>query len=515
MKRGMKDTAQGERPATAMEVSTEDGWVPFIDWSTIHPGNRGVDRQGKYELFEGPIGVCIRIEEAEKFGPIVLADQPWEGGELVPLRVWRDDRGYNLLYNSHPRQQTYPGLGGTFYTSYAFSEDGYTWTRPHLHQTEIEDSTANNVIDQRLSGTPFEDPLASPEERFRAIGQVGGHFDAETDEPLKIDEAYNRWKRQEYEGEAYAGPRMKSRHWVEGWASPDGIHWESLGELADFASDGGSAAQFDPETQSYFAYLRVGGMGRRATGFTKTRDFRSWPEPELVLFPDPQDEPDVSFYGTSYFRYPTDPNLHCGLVETYHQVTDRNDAQIAFSYDMTHWFRPERRAVIPNGGPGSIDSGGARPWGGLVTLPDGNWAAFYRAHVGLHNYRDSDPKIESPLSGLLMARWKPHRFAGIEADPEGRMTISTVKRTRDTLRLNYRCQLGGYITAELISAVPSRIHPDPDPIPGYTFAECNRLTGDELSKSMTWKGASDLSRVGDTVAIRIRMFQSKLFAFSV
>ncbi len=80
------------------------------------------------------------------------------------------------------------------------------------------------------------------------------------------------------------------------------------------------------------------GGGRRATGFTRTDDFRQWPEPELVLCPDPQDEPDVSFYGTSYFRYPTNPDLHCALVEIYHQVADRNDAQIAFSYNMTHWL---------------------------------------------------------------------------------------------------------------------------------------------------------------------------------
>ena len=37
------------------------------------------------------------------------------------------------------------------------------------------------------------------------------------------------------------------------------------------------------------------------------------------------------------------------FVEIYHQVTDYNDAQIAFTRDMTHWYRPERRAIIPCG----------------------------------------------------------------------------------------------------------------------------------------------------------------------
>ena len=511
-----KDFAQGEQAAIVREVTGDDGWVPLIDWSMIMPGNRGVNRRGEYELYDGPIGVFIRVEEAEKIDPILRSDQPWEGnGSLLPLRHWSDERGYHLLYSAVFDGRKYPGLGAGYCTCYAFSEDGYHWTRPNLHQVEWEGSSANNMLDQRLAGTPFEDPQAPPEERFKAIGQVGGTFDADTGEPLDTAEAYERWTRQEYEGEAYTGPRVVFRHWVEGWSSPDGIRWKAMGKLADMASDGGSAAQYDPVTQSYFAYLRVGGMGRRATGLTRTDDFRNWPTADLVLFPDPQDPPDVSFYGTDYFPYPGNPGLHCALVEIYHQVADYNDAQIAFSYDMTHWFRPERRAIIPCGDPGSPDSGGARPWGGLLTLSDGCWAAFYRGHIGLHNYRESKPLIPYEPGVLMIARWRPHRLAGIEADPEGRMTINTVKRTRGELRLNYRCKPGGYISAELLTIVTSRIHPDADPIPGFSFGESDRLTGDELSRPMTWQGRSDLSHVGDTVAIRLKMFQAKLFAYSV
>ena len=85
------------------------------------------------------------------------------------------------------------------------------------------------------------------------------------------------------------------------------------------SSDGGSAAQYDEETGGYYAYIRVGGMGRRATGLTRTDEFWHWPPASLVLAPDPQDDPDLSFYGCSYFRYPGNPDLHCAFVETYHQ----------------------------------------------------------------------------------------------------------------------------------------------------------------------------------------------------
>ena len=516
MTKETKDFAQGESAAIVRDISAQGDWVPLIDWSSTFPGNRGVNRAGRYELYDAPVGVRITVEEARKAGPIFAADQEWDGlGELVPLCVWQNEEKYHLLYSSHPRMTANPGLGGGHHLCYAVSEDGYNWMRPHLGQVEWEGSTANNIIANGPTGTPFEDPQAPPEERFKAIGQVGANFDPDTEERLDPQEAYNRWRRQEYEGTAYKGPSMTSRHWVEGWTSPDGIHWKSVGKLGDMSSDGGSAAQYDPDTQSYFAYIRVGGMGRRATGLTRTKDFWHWPHAELCLFPDPQDPPDVSFYGCSYFRYPTDKNLHGAFVEIYHQVTDHNDAQIAFTRDMTHWYRPERRAIIPCGPSGTPDSGGARPWGGLFELPDGYWATMYRGHTSLHNYRESEPSIEPEPGVLMLARWLPHRFCGIEAEVEGRFTIPTVKRRNNELRLNYRCQNGGYIACELIRGVPSRIHPDADPIPGYSFAESDLLTGDELSQSVTWRGKSDISGIGGSLAIRLRMFQAKLFAYSV
>ena len=62
--------------------------------------------------------------------------------------------------------------------------------------------------------------------------------------------------------------------------------------------------------------------------------------------------------------------------------------------------------------------------------------------------------------------------------------------------------------------MPSRIHPDADPIPGYSFADCDLLSGDHLDRPLSWRGSTDLSAAGDQVAVRLRMFQAKLFAYS-
>ena len=91
------DYAQGEAAAIARDLSTQE-WTPFIDWSQTFPGNRGVNRGGRYELYDAPIGVRIRIEEADKSGPVLTANDRWEGeGNMVPLRVWQASKSASLL----------------------------------------------------------------------------------------------------------------------------------------------------------------------------------------------------------------------------------------------------------------------------------------------------------------------------------------------------------------------------------------------------------------------------------
>ena len=149
-------------------------------------------------------------------------------------------------------------------------------------------------------------------------------------------------------------------------------------------------------------------------------------------------------------------------------------------------------------------------WGsGIAELPDGSWGSLYGGHTSLHNA----PQREEAV--LQWARWRPHRFCGIEADVEGRFTLPTVVRTANQLRLNYRCRPGGWIKVEILRNIPSRIHPDVDPVTGLTFAESDLLQGDSLDQTVTWNGNSDLSEVGEMLAIRIRMFQAKLFAYRV
>ena len=494
-----RDEGQGRETLRTREARA--AWNPLIDWEEIHPGNRGVTRDGRYELFDAPIGVRLAVEPASKSEALIRSDPAVEGGGgLHNVLAWQDG-DYHILYGSFPPD-------GSSALRYARSPDGYRFEKTPVG------GRSDNVTGGPAHCGMFIDPTAHAAERFKAMRMAGGYFDPDTNELLPSGEWQKRMAAADYAGAAYDGPRIVNRNWLEGWTSPDGLQWTVIDEpLADMPADGGIAPGYDAATGCYFAFVRPGGTGRRSIGITKTADFRRWPLSRLVLTADPQDPPDTSFYGMYYFPYPGRDDLHAGVVQVYHQIGDDGDAQLAFSRDGLYWTRPERRPAIPVGPPGSDEAGIAWPWGvGLITLPDGWWAVPYDAGSWLHNAGDTMPRANGVIR---WARWRPHRLAGFDAQTEGRFTIPTITRSGGPLRLNYRCRAGGWIKVELIRSIPSRLNPDVKGLDGYTFEACDPLTGDEADREVTWNGKGDLDAAGSTVVIRIRMFAATLFAYRV
>ena len=48
-----------------------------------------------------------------------------------------------------------------------------------------------------------------------------------------------------------------------------------------------------------------------------------------------------------------------------------------------------------------------------------------------------------------------------------------------------------------------------------SFDACDMLTGDETEAVVTWNGNSDVTAAGEMLAIRLQMFQAKVFAYQV
>jgi len=495
-------------------------WSPLVDMMDIFPGHRGESRHGELALYDAPIGIRFEIEEAVKSDPILQAAMAWEGRHISPLYVWQRGGRYHLLYDSEGGQ------------CYAVSDDAYRWTRPVLG------SSNNNLIPNSCKGATgiFQDPKAPPQARFKAMGGRMYWWDPASGQELTGDEPSRRIQA-EQEQENYTGPRAEITGQMLAWTSPDGLDWTPVAEpLAHRPVNGGISARYDEHRGNYFAYIQLmgypaellagigvnrleQGIQVRAIGFARTDDFAHWPAPKLVHYPDTEDPPDISFYGANYFPYPGRDDLHGMLIPVYHQIASTIDGQIAFSRDGLYWSRPERRPILPLGDEGEGDECMAHFWrSGLVELPDGYWACPYAAFSVIHDCPADKVDALFPArqpQQIRWARWRPHRFCGVRARTEGRFSLPSLFRVHDELRLNYRCDPGGWIQIELLEKLPSLMRPDADPLPGFSFDECDRLTGDCEDRVVTWQGRSNIAAAGEAVGIRVRLLGAKLFAYRV
>ena len=186
-------------------------WNPIVDLTDIFPGNRAMNRQGVFELYDAAIGVKLRVEQSRRSEPLLEAVAEWEKGEFIgPLFIWEADRQFHMIYESSRASGT----------CYARSSDGYHWERPNLGEVEFEGSAKNNILRSGIKGATgvFIDPHAPPQERFKAMGGDMAWYDPATLEPLDGEEAMRRWNAQVYDESAYKGP--EPRYGVAPWLGP-------------------------------------------------------------------------------------------------------------------------------------------------------------------------------------------------------------------------------------------------------------------------------------------------------
>ena len=492
--------------------------VPFFDWHGIWASHRKEEPDGTVWSQEPPRGVQIAIEPAAKSEPFFHKQRPWETGATIGLITLLYQGGrYRLWYGA-----TSVGDPSRSYVCYAESDDGFSWHRPDLGRVAYDGSARNNIIcsaEQHHLGAIFIDPSAPTEERHKAISSRGRYYrDGRLDPDMTSRQFKELLIALDLGGVSPEERRAKLeiRRAVHASVSPDGIRWTNLQEpildVGATALDTHNLCAYDPYEQQYVAYLRGHLERRRLVRRAAGPDFRHLQDPRPCLMCDPQDPIDDDIYNPCYTPYPG-RQLHLMFPSFYHRIASTVDVQLAVSRDSHNWTRPERRPIIDLSFRDG-EYGAAYAYPNLVAPDSGPWRLAFTGHRRKHDFLERGARYPED-DEHRWATWQADRLVGLEAPGEGSVLLVERRCAGRQLRLNYCTADNGCIRVELVQ--PPRTPPRPvEAFDGYGLDAAETLTGDELSRPVSWSGSGDLSALkGREVAVRLHLKRAKVFSIAL
>ena len=475
--------------------------LPVLD---LTAQEKPIDIGSRRELFVDDFlidkldNVRLELQHPQPQEIVFACDKPWEGNTCIYFRIIPDEGKYRMWYQGAHWQldpadpmKTHP-----YHICYAESDDGIHWTRPNLSLIEVDGSKENNIVVTGVydNFTPLRDdnPKCDPQARYKALGQ--------------------------------------SKDGLIAWQSPDGIHWQRLGDkpvITKGAFDSQNVAFWDAPSNKYRAYIRDFHDGLRDIRLAFSDDFVTWTVPEMLKV-----TPAVAkeqFYVNCIARYDRAPHLLLGFPVRY--VERPWSPSMRALPDLKH--RELRAKAGERIGTAITD-------GAFMSSRDGlnfhRWTeAFLRIgpeRPGSWVYGDCYPahgliETESKLPGApkefslfiaehywrteeALRRWTIRLDGFVAATaplPGGDLLTKPFSFTGKRLSLNFATSAAGSLHVELTDA-------QGNPLPGFSLAESDEHFGDSLDRTVSWTENTDVSfHAGKPVRLRFRLRDAELYAF--
>ncbi|WP_395740437.1 hypothetical protein [Prosthecobacter sp.] len=446
-------------------------------------------------------GTALQLAQPRPEEISMTFDYPWEGNfSAAYMTVIKDGGTYRLYYRGGTKTETGILKPGTEVTCYAESTDGKTWVKPKLGLVPFEGSTENNII---LGPTPrrtsvnftamLDDRPGIPaEERYKGVGAGTGR-----------EEGLLRF------------------------VSPDGIHWKSYSDEIIFDGyklDSLNVLSWLPAQQCYAIYMRAWSEGGtpghpkpreayRTIARAVSKDFKTWSEPVRMQFS--SEEKVRNLYSNATMPYFRAPHIQISMphrmiseevvpraeLEAYKTETRAiansiGDVMLMSSRDGTTYDRTFMEAFVRPG----MERGAwhARSlFASMGIVPTG--AAEMSFYVST-NYA-------IPSHQIRRYSLRTDGFASVHAGySAGIMTTKPLRFSGEKLVLNYWTSAAGRIQVELLEESGR-------PIPGYAAGDCDKIIGNEISRTVTWKENSSLRELaGRPVRLRFRITDADLYS---
>jgi len=405
--------------------------------------------------------------------PVMVTDQPWEHNVIACMTVLPDEdgSGYRMWYYCWTIRED-PDHSRWLY---ATSEDGIHWQKPKLGLMPwaVNGSKENNMV--AAGGSVMHTPNdPDPARRYKAIAPSKYMFSA----------------------------------------SPDGIHWKPLSKEKAFSAGDTGRVMWDPLTQMYRGYAKVGGptggLRRRAIGYSEGTGYESWPKMRLIMAPDDFDDRWVkpgSVQRTHFYNCPVIAyqNMYLGFLMIYRAEDDEGYfhgpifVELVTSRDGVHWLREEgeRPPILPCGPEPSWDHG--MVFASSLLVVGDEMRLYYSGYDGYHDYLPFH-------SSIGLATLRKDGFVSLDGgDNPGEVTTKRLQGLRGKLHVN--CQASaGLLQVEVLDA-------NGKVLPGYKKMECNEPRGDGADQIVTWAEHDELPAGDEPLRLRFFLKNVSLYSF--
>ena len=422
--------------------------------------------------------------------PIIGGGQPWHD-RPVPYVTVIDDRPSGPMRMWYNVRDT---TGGGFAAyARAESDDGFAWRRPDLGLVDIGEP--NNLLPIHRGWSIFlidSGPDAAGPRRFK-FGQFssgGGH-----DHGL----------------------------WVS--FSADGLHFTPYehNPVADFSEQEGTIGVsdiidgcWDPLREVYLICHKthawpsdgyrgktknVNEGGRRLVAQITSTDFVHWTKPRRIIVADPDEAGVWEFYG---MQPQVRGDLYLGFLRVLRDdipadpggsVDGIGWTELCTGRDGENWTRHREPFLDRDPRPGTFDH--AMAWlGECLTVGDKEYI-YYGGYAQGHK---PGPRV------LGMATLRKNGFVSRDAGPNGG-TLRTPPLILEATDLTINANVRGELRLRLLDE-------DGTPLPGFDFADCTAIRGDDVAHRVSFKGDPVTLR-GHVLRFEFALNDADLYGFEL
>jgi hypothetical protein len=418
--------------------------------------------------------------------PIMAPTMPEERVYLYGSVYKNADGSLSMWYQAIVNAQR-----GTDWVCLAHSRDGVEWTYPKLDA--LPESPYPNAVHKTHSPSVLWDVLEkNPQRRFKMLGASKEH-----------------------------GKTGYDAAW-----SADGIHWTAHPKNPILPNTDTVTLSQNPVTGEYLVYhkrnSKVRGADRRTVWLSRSMDFETWSEPQMVFAADEMDDAwsasaaDAGPGRTDVYNMSVVPHAagFLGFPTMFRIIRQRPrptvapgqspadgpiDVHLATSADGVAWQRTWPRInIIPRGKPETFDAGLILGTASTtVDVGDETWLYYTALNTG------HGAPMEAKRMTIARAAWRLHGYVSLDADPVGGQIVTKpVTVSSGALHVNADASLGG-VRAELQ-------HPDGTLVPGFELERFVELKGDTTRYRAAWAGEAAVPAY--PVKVRIVLQGARLFS---